>query len=66
MTRWIWVSLSHATFGIGIRDGVVADAAPIARWAVGKDERQVADYYRRKGAQFVPLDAAEVLAGAGS
>lgn len=56
MTRWIWVSLTYATFGIATRDGVVVDAAPIARWAVGKDERFVADFYRRKGAQFVPLE----------
>lgn len=53
--RWIWVSLPHATFAVVIRDGRVVDAAPIARWAVGKPERQVADYWRRKGARFAPL-----------
>lgn len=52
MTRWVWVSLPYATFGIAVRDGVVVDAAPIARWAIGKSERRVADYYRRKGAVF--------------
>jgi hypothetical protein len=53
--RCIWVSLPHATFGLVVRAGKVIDAAPIARWAVGKDERYVADYYRRKGAAFRPL-----------
>lgn len=52
---WIWVSLSYATFGIQVRGGVVVDAAPIARWAVGKSEVEVAAYYRRKGAVFVRL-----------
>jgi hypothetical protein len=52
---WVWVSLDYATFGIEVRDGVVVDAAPIARWAIGKPEQYVADYYRRKGAKFVPL-----------
>lgn len=53
--RWIWVSLPHATFGIAVASGRVVDAAPIAAWAIGKPERQVADYYRRRGAAFVPL-----------
>ncbi|WP_188189654.1 hypothetical protein [Nonomuraea sp. SYSU D8015] len=38
------------TFAIVVRDGRVVDAAPIARWAVGKPEQRVSDYYRRKGA----------------
>jgi hypothetical protein len=53
--RWIWVSLPHATFAVVVQGGRVVDAAPIARWAVGKSERQVADYFRRKGARFAPL-----------
>lgn len=52
---WVWVSLTYATFGVQVRDGVVIDAAPIARWAIGKPESVVADYYRRKGATFVRL-----------
>ena len=50
--RLIWVSLPYATFGLITGGGVVTDAAPVAGWAVGKDERQVAAYYRRKGAVF--------------
>jgi hypothetical protein len=52
---WIWVSLPWATFGVAVQGGRVVDAAPIARWAIGKDERAVADYYRRRGARFVKL-----------
>lgn len=54
--RWIWVSLPYATFGIAVRDGKVIDAAPIARRSIGREERRVADYYRRRGARFVRLD----------
>jgi hypothetical protein len=50
--RLIWVSLPYATFGLIVSGGVVADAAPVAGWAVGKDEREVAVFYRRKGAVF--------------
>jgi hypothetical protein len=52
---WIWVSLPYATFAVVTRDGRVIDAAPIARWAIGKPEQQVADYFRRKGATFARL-----------
>lgn len=48
--RWIWVSLPHATFALVAKDGRIIDAAPIARWTVGRDEQLVADHYRRKGA----------------
>lgn len=52
---WIWVSLPYATFGIAVHAGRIVDAAPIARWAIGRDETAVADYFRRKGARFVRL-----------
>jgi hypothetical protein len=44
--RWFWVSLSFATFGLAVDDkGKVAQAAPIARWALGKDAVKVLGYY---------------------
>lgn len=52
---WIRVELPWATFGLRVEAGVVVEAAPIARWAVGRDERRVANYYRRKGATFIRL-----------
>lgn len=55
MSRWVWVSLPHATFAIVVADGLVVDAAPIARWTIGRDERDVAEYFRRRGAEFQPL-----------
>jgi hypothetical protein len=54
--RLIWVSLPYATYGIEVEDGIVVTAAPIAKWMVGKDERMVASWLRRKGARIVPLD----------
>ena len=53
--RWIWVSLPHATYLLGIARGIITDAPPVARWAIGKDERQVAAHLRRRGARIVPL-----------
>lgn len=55
MAEWVWVSMSHATFGLAIRDGVIVDAPPIARRWLGKPEGVVAEYYRRQGARFVRL-----------
>lgn len=59
MTRWIRIHLPYATFGIAVRDGVVVDAPPIARWAIGRDERGVAAYYRRRKAEIQALDPRE-------
>lgn len=52
---WVWVTTRNASFGVVVRDGVIIEAAPIARWAVGKDERLVADRFRRQGAVFERL-----------
>lgn len=51
-TRWVRVELPWAVFGVAVRDGVVVDAAPIARWSIGKPEHQVASYLRSRGASF--------------
>lgn len=60
MAEWVWVSLPWATFGLaadfderGV--GRVVDAAPIARWAIGKPAPYVLAYYRRRGAEVVRL-----------
>jgi len=52
---WVWVSLDYATFGLRVEGGRVVEAAPIARWTIGKSEQYVADYFRRKGAVFARL-----------
>lgn len=39
------------TFGLVFEDGRVTEAAPVARWALGKPKSKVLDYYRRKGAR---------------
>jgi len=54
--KWIRVSTRWATFALGMQDGVITQAPPIARWTIGKTEAEVARYYRRKGAQFEVLN----------
>lgn len=54
--RWIWVSLPYATFALAVEAGRVVQAAPIAGWAIGQPEHRVADFYRRRGAEFRELD----------
>lgn len=55
MKKWVWVSMPHATFALAVERGVVVQAAPIARWAVGKREHEVAAYLRKRGAHFALL-----------
>lgn len=49
MSKWIWVSLPYATYGIEVEDGIVIDAAPIARWMIGKDTQTVRNWIAKKG-----------------
>lgn len=58
----VGISLPYATFGLIVRDGVVVDAPPIARWTIGKPEVTVVAYYRRKGAAVAQLEERPVEA----
>lgn len=42
--------MDHATFAVGVDRGKVVMAPPVARWAIGKDERFVAQCRRELGA----------------
>ena len=57
MPDWYWISTSYATFGVAVGpDGHVCDAAPIARWSIGRWWTDVSTYYReKKGARIVAL-----------
>jgi hypothetical protein len=49
VTRGMWVHLPYATFGIEVNDcNIVTDAAPIARWMIGKHINAVAAWVERK------------------
>lgn len=53
--RWIYITMEHATFALGVRDGVVVAGPPIAKYQIGRPEQVVADHYRRQGAKFSDL-----------
>jgi hypothetical protein len=46
----IYISLKYATFMIIIKNEIVVDCPPIAKWTLGKDINIVINYYKRKGA----------------
>lgn len=52
---WVWLSTERMTVGLLIRDGKIALAPPIARWAIGKDEHVVAAWFKKHGADFARL-----------
>jgi hypothetical protein len=62
--RLIQVMLPYAVFGVVVRNGFVIDAAPIACWAIGRPEEEVALYYRHgKGARFREAVPAAAVSG---
>ena len=54
--KWIWVCLSYATYGIKVEGGIVMDAAPIARWMIGKDTAFIREWIAKKGGTWKVLD----------
>ena len=61
-----WVSLDYATFGLWETNGIVTDAAPIARKAsMGRPIADVLTYYRQKGARIEKLSEPQALTFSG-
>jgi hypothetical protein len=50
MDRVIWVHLPWATFGLVARDGIVVQAAPVARYAEGWTVERALRYFAGRGA----------------
>jgi len=54
--RWVQVTWGQAQFALGIEDGTITEAPPLAKWAIGVTEAQVAAWFRQRGASFAVLD----------
>ena len=48
-----YIDLEYATFGLIEKNGIVVEAPPIAKWAVGKRMASVLTYYRDKKASIM-------------
>ena len=58
-SKWIWVSLSYATFGIEVADNKVVDAAPVAHWMIGKDTHFIRQWITKKQGTWKVLKGIE-------
>lgn len=56
-SKWIRVVVPYAVYAIQVEGGVVIDAAPIARWMIGKDTRFIREWITKKGGTWEVLDA---------
>ena len=43
------VETDFATFGFIVKKGVVVEAAPIAKWSIGRSGKSVVKYWRKRG-----------------
>ena len=46
------IETRYAVFGLTVQDGLVIDAAPIARWTIGERMVDVAKHYQKQRATF--------------
>lgn len=54
--NWYWISLKHATFAIQLSaDHKIIDAAPIAKWMVGKRLVEIYSYLKKHDAKVIAL-----------
>ena len=49
------LTIPGACFGVVVRAGRIADAAPIGRWMLGKTEKQIRYWVRQKGGTMEAL-----------
>ena len=56
-TDLYYIDTSYACFGLIVKDNVISEAPPIAKWTVGKDIKYVINYYRnKKKATVIKID----------
>lgn len=46
---WFWVSSNRMTFGVLVSDGLIRDAAPIARKFIGQRPENLGAWMRKHG-----------------
>lgn len=55
MNRFFWVNIHYATFGISSENNIVTDAAPIAKWMIGKTLQEIKPWLLNKKAKVIEL-----------
>lgn len=43
-----WIDVGYACFGVVSLNNKIIDAAPIAKWSIGKNTYEVLKYYKTK------------------
>lgn len=47
-----FIDLPYACFGLVTENNLIVRAAPIAKWAKGKNINEVLNFYKKKGAKI--------------
>jgi hypothetical protein len=63
ITHLVRIDMPYACFGMVVVNGVVTEAAPIARWSIGRRGRDSVRYWKKRGAkvQWTLLDGSETV-----
>jgi hypothetical protein len=49
MSGWYWLSTERMTIGAEVRDGLIVNAAPIARKFIGQPSKNLGTWLRNQG-----------------
>lgn len=55
MINWFVIDIPYAYFAIAIKDGKLVDAAPIAKWALGKTQDYFFNWVKKKGGRIIKI-----------
>ena len=53
--RTYYIDIHYACFGIVIKDNIIIDTAPIAKWMLGKTTTEVSKWLKSKNAKIIRL-----------
>lgn len=52
METLYWIDINYACFGIIVKDNIIVEAPPIAKWATGKTFEEFKKFVKRKNGKI--------------
>lgn len=60
MKKLYYVNLSYACFGIEVKDNIIIETAPIAKWSIGKSLDYFSNWVKNKGGSICQVQEKQI------